>query len=62
MCSKNRINVFGSISDIRQNAEWPRFFLVNRVEQERPNVSFLAQPAVFFVWIQFVVEAAGVCG
>ena len=26
MCAKNRINIFSSFLDIRQNVEWPRFF------------------------------------
>jgi len=26
MCAKNRVNIFSSFLDIRQNVEWPRFF------------------------------------
>ena len=26
MCAKNHATVFGSFLDIRENAEWPRFF------------------------------------
>ena len=25
MFAKNRLNIFGSFLDIRQNADWPRF-------------------------------------
>jgi len=26
MCAKNRVDIFSSFLDIRQNAEWPHFF------------------------------------
>jgi len=26
MCAKNRVDIFSSFLDIRQNVEWPRFF------------------------------------
>jgi len=31
---KNRVNIFGSVLDIRQNAEWPRF-LAHPVDTQR---------------------------
>jgi len=30
MCAKNRINIFGRFLDIRENVEWPRFYLTTQ--------------------------------
>ena len=31
MCAKNRVDIFSSFLHIRQNVEWPRFFLAHPV-------------------------------
>jgi len=54
MSAKNRVNIFSSFLDIRQNVEWPRFFwptlYVRFTHLINVNVLLVILPFVFFLF------------